>query len=155
MHVDKIFYLIQSINPEMSKLGIYCYLLLAKHMVDWMPLKEEGRTINTKSLISDTFLSSAVVSVDGLWSAQSPPEDLFKCNQYFDFSLLTRPGTGRSGERPVGLAVQQKSFLCSCPQSLVGLEVGRRCIGAFVAELGEVFFCTCHQSIGGTEGDPH
>ena len=139
----------------MSKLGIHCYLLLAKHMVDWMPLKEEGRTINTKSLISDTFLSSALVSADGLWSAQSPPEDLFKCKQYFDFSLLPRPGTEQSGERRAGLAAQQKSFQCSCPQSLVGLEVGRRCIGAFVAELEEVFFCTCHQSIGGTEGDPH
>ena len=40
--------------------------------------------------------------------------------------------------------MRQKFFLCSRPQSLEGLEGGRRRIGV-LGELGEVFFCTSDQ----------
>ena len=81
-----------------------------------------------------------------------PLRNCSKCEN----SLLTNlsvPETGQLEERHATLAALQKSFLCSCPQSLEGLEGRRRCIGGLVGELGEVFFCTWSDQLSVTAGD--
>ena len=148
--VDKKFYLINTIDQARNEQTRHTLLFIVSKNTSWtgcplpMPINKEDRTQNTKSMFSDAFLSSALVYVAELWLAQSPPENLFKlCKQHFYLLLNCLPGTEQSEERLAGLAVQQKSFLYNCPQSLVGREVGR-CRNTALAELGEVFFCTHH-----------